>query len=165
MAKPVSMTISRSSVKKRMLLIVALALVSGAIAYPATVNPVIDAVNRSFGWNVQHMTKNFVLGLDLQGGTRLEYEADVQRIAENDRRGALDGVRDVIERRVNSIGVAEPLIQTARVADAWRVSVELAGIRDVNQAITLIGETPILEFKEQDASPPRGLTPEEKKHI
>lgn len=143
----------------------ALALVAGAIAYPAATNQVIDIVNQSFGSRFSHVSKNFVLGLDLQGGTRLEYEADVARIAENERRGALDGVRDVIERRVNSIGLSEPLIQTARVADAWRVSVELAGIRDVNQAITLIGETPILEFKEQDTSPPRGLTPEETKQM
>jgi hypothetical protein len=45
--------------------------------------------------------------------------------------------------------------------DAWRVNVELAGIRDVNQAIKLIGETPILEFKEKNTEKPRALTKEE----
>lgn len=165
MPKPAQTTVSRSSVKKRAIVILALAILAGAIAYPAAANPAIDFLNTSFGTHFGHLAKNFVLGLDLQGGTRLEYEADVSKVSTNERSGALDGVRDVIERRVNSIGVAEPLIQTARVGDAWRVSVELAGIRDVNQAIKLIGETPILEFKEQDNSAPRGLNADEKKKM
>lgn len=165
MTKPASAPISRSSVKKRVLLIVLLAIVTGAVAYPQAANPAIDFINRSFGTHFDKITKGFVLGLDLQGGTRLEYEADVANIANADRQGALDGVRDVIERRVNSIGVSEPVITTARVGDAWRVSVELAGIRDVNQAIKLIGETPILEFKEQNTEKPRDLTADEKKQM
>ena len=165
MPKSAQTTVSRSSVKKRAIVILVLAILAGAIAYPAAANPAIDFLNTSFGTHFPRLAKNFVLGLDLQGGTRLEYEADVSKISDSERNGALNGVRDVIERRVNSIGVAEPLITTARVGDAWRVSVELAGIRDVNQAIKLIGETPILEFKEQDASAPRGLNLEEKKKL
>ena len=58
----------------------------------------------------------------------------------------------MIERRVNAFGVAEPVIQTNKSGDTWRVIVELAGVRDVNQAIKMIGETPILEFKEENAN-------------
>jgi protein-export membrane protein SecD len=163
MPKPVVTFVSRSAVKKRVGWILLLALIAGAFAYPPATNAVIDFTNTSFGSHIPHLTKNFVLGLDLQGGTRLEYEADVSKISELERKGALDGARDVIERRVNSLGVSEPLVQTARVGDAWRVSVELAGIRDVNQAIKLIGETPILEFKEQNTETPRDLTAEETK--
>lgn len=163
MPKPVSTLVSRSSVKKRIGFIIALALVAGALAHPPATNAVVGFLNTSLGVRIPTLTKNFVLGLDLQGGTRLEYEADVSKVTETERKGALDGVRDVIERRVNSLGVSEPLIQTARVGDAWRVSVELAGIRDVNQAITLIGETPILEFKEQNTDKPRDLTIDEVK--
>ncbi|HBY74038.1 MAG TPA: protein translocase subunit SecD, partial [Candidatus Kerfeldbacteria bacterium] len=69
---------------------------------------------------------------------------------------ALAGVRDVIERRVNAFGVSEPIVQTSRSGDNWRVLVELPGITDVNAAIKEIGETPTLEFKteapEQDLS-------------
>ncbi len=165
MAKPATTIVPRSSVKRRALLLIVLALLVGAIAYPAAANPAIDFLNTSFGTHVGHLTKNFVLGLDLQGGTHLEYEADVSKVADAERSGAVDGVRDVIERRVNSMGVSEPLVQTARVGQAWRVSVELAGIRDVNQAIKLIGETPILEFKEQNNEPPRGLTADEQKQM
>jgi preprotein translocase subunit SecD len=114
------------------------------------------------GFQVGQIKTPFVLGLDLQGGTHLEYEADLSRIAVADRRDSLGGVRDVIERRVNALGVSEPLIQTTQAGDSWRVTIELAGISDVNQAIRMIGETPILEFKEKNTEPPRELTAEEK---
>ncbi len=86
------------------------------------------------------------LGLDLQGGTRLLYQADLSAISSGESRPAMDGVRDVIERRVNAFGVSEPLVQ---VSGDDRLIVELAGISDVSQAIKLIGETPLLEFKEE----------------
>ncbi len=92
------------------------------------------------------------LGLDLQGGTHLVYEADVNQLDSIDRAEAVNGVRDVIERRVNAFGVSEPVIQTSRYGDSYRVIAELAGISDVGQAIKLIGETPLLEFKEQAPS-------------
>ena len=93
----------------------------------------------------------FSLGLDLQGGTHLVYKADVTDIPEADRAGALESVRDVIERRVNSFGVSEPIVQVNRgINGEYQVIAELAGIKDVKEAIQLIGETPILEFKELD---------------
>ncbi len=92
----------------------------------------------------------FSLGLDLQGGTHLVYQADVQNIPEKDRAGALESVRDVIERRVNAFGVSEPVVQVNKgVSGEYRIIAELAGVKDVKEAIKLIGETPILEFKEQ----------------
>lgn len=100
--------------------------------------------------------KPFNLGLDLQGGSHLVYEADVSNIAEADRAGALESTRDVIERRVNLFGVSEPIIQVNHGLNGeYRVIAELAGIKDVNEAIKLIGETPILEFKEllSDSAP------------
>jgi protein-export membrane protein SecD len=95
----------------------------------------------------------FSLGLDLQGGTHLVYQADVSGIAPADRDGALAAVRDVIERRVNAFGVAEPLVQVNKGMNGeYRIIAELAGVKNVNDAIKLIGETPILEFKEQGTS-------------
>jgi protein-export membrane protein SecD len=93
----------------------------------------------------------FVLGLDLQGGTQLIYEADVSNIPEADRLSSLEGVRDIIERRVNVAGVSEPLVQINRTLGGdYRILAELAGIKDVDEAIRMIGETPLLEFKEQN---------------
>lgn len=91
----------------------------------------------------------FKLGLDLLGGTHLIYEADTSQVPSSERADALAGVRDVIERRVNTLGVSEPIVQTNQVGESWRVIVELAGVSDVNTAINMIGETPLLEFKEE----------------
>lgn len=90
------------------------------------------------------------LGLDLQGGSHLEYRADLKDIADSDKRSALDGIRDVIENRVNSFGVAEPSVY---VSGSDKIVVELPGIKDVGDAINQIGETPILEFRLENTSP------------
>ncbi len=95
----------------------------------------------------------FSLGLDLQGGAHLVYSADVKNIPEADRAGAMEAARDVIERRVNAFGVSEPIVQVNKgVTGEYRIVAELAGIKDVSEAIKMIGETPILEFKEQGAA-------------
>jgi len=104
----------------------------------------------------------FSLGLDLQGGAHLVYQADVSKIPEKDRVGALESVRDVIERRVNAFGVSEPLVQVNQgINGEYRIIAELAGIKDVKEAIKLIGETPILEFKEQDLTAVQAATSSE----
>ncbi|MBU2109760.1 protein translocase subunit SecD [Patescibacteria group bacterium] len=96
----------------------------------------------------------FKLGLDLKGGAHLVYKADISGIDSGEVSGAMSGLRDVIERRVNLFGVAEPLVQieqkgilkTAEHREQ-RLIVELPGVTDVNQAIKMIGETPFLEFR------------------
>ena len=90
----------------------------------------------------------FRLGLDLLGGTHLVYQADLSQIGDLSSSDAMQGVRDVVERRVNFFGVSEPVVQAS---GKDRLIVELAGISDVNKAIQLIGETPFLEFKEETA--------------
>ncbi|MEK7173881.1 MAG: protein translocase subunit SecD [Patescibacteria group bacterium] len=87
------------------------------------------------------------LGLDLQGGTHLVYQADISSLPTGEAGEAMEGLRDVIERRVNAFGVAEPVIQVEKAGDDQRLIVELAGIKDISQAIQLIGETPFLEFR------------------
>lgn len=107
----------------------------------------------------------FRLGLDLQGGAHLIYKADVSAIPVKDRNSAVEGVRDVIERRVNVFGISEPVVQVNKTATGdYRIIVELAGIKDVEEAIKMIGETPLLEFKERSGGQ-RELTEEEKKTI
>jgi len=107
----------------------------------------------------------FRQGLDLQGGTQLIYKADVERILPKDRTSALNGARDVIERRVNYFGVSEPLVQINSGSNGeYRILVELAGIKDVNEAIKKIGETPLLEFKEQNEDA-RALTADQQKEL
>ncbi|HMQ01569.1 MAG TPA: protein translocase subunit SecD [Candidatus Doudnabacteria bacterium] len=88
------------------------------------------------------------LGLDLRGGAHLVYQADFSEIEESDQREALVSVRETIERRVNSFGVSEPVVQ---IQGNDQIIAELPGVTDVNEAIDLIGQTPLLEFRVQRA--------------
>ena len=89
------------------------------------------------------------LGLDLQGGTHLVYQADVSAMEGDEKRDGVEALRDVIERRVNAYGVSEPVVQTNFSGDNYRIIVELAGVKDANEAIAIIDKTPHLEFKLQ----------------
>ena len=93
----------------------------------------------------------FKYGLDLSSGTHLVYRADVSAITDTDAKGAMGALRDVIERRVNVFGVSEPIVQVERGGFGGekeeRLIVELPGITDVDEAVALIGKTPLLEFK------------------
>lgn len=94
----------------------------------------------------------FKYGLDLIGGTELVYHADVSQIAPADVGDSMNTLRDVIERRINIFGVSEPLIQ---VEDSGilsgnpdhRLIVELPGVTNIDQAVAMIGQTPLLEFR------------------
>ncbi len=123
--------------------------------FPNAWNRVAAMVNESTPLDLARWSaRPFRLGLDLLGGSELVYEANLSQITEKDRNEAMEGVRDVIERRVNALGVAEPVVQVVRTSGAYRVVVQLAGIRDINEAIREIGETPVLEFKERGVPDP-----------
>ncbi len=98
--------------------------------------------------------KPFKLGLDLSGGSYLVYRADVSSLPGGQVGESMDSLRDVIERRVNLFGVSEPQvtteINTIGGSREQRLIVELPGVTDVGQAITMIGQTPLLEFKVED---------------
>ena len=104
------------------------------------------------------------LGLDLSGGTHLSLEADMKDITEANRGEALEGAKEVIERRVNLFGVSEPIVQSATSGNSYRVIVELPGVTDVDDAIRLIGQTAKLEFREftdeKDATPGAFVIPQ-----
>lgn len=155
---------SRTKIKLSLAIIALVAIFLGFLDYPAAFNKPVDWLNNKLGTKIVHFFNvPFRLGLDLLGGTQLIYQADVSNVPGADQGEALEGVRDVIERRVNAFGVAEPLVQTTKSGDNYRVLVELAGIKDVNQAIKMIGETPLLEFKEQNDQ--TELTPEQKEEL
>lgn len=93
----------------------------------------------------------FKLGLDLSGGSRLTYVADVSKINPADISDAMSSLREVIERRVNVFGVSEPIVQVEKSvlggANENRLIIELPGVTDVKEASKMISETPSLEFK------------------
>lgn len=92
-------------------------------------------------------------GLDLQGGSHLVFDADTSKLPASDRQSAVEAVQSNIERRINLLGVSEPVVQTAKNGDSYRLIVEMAGIKDISQAISLIGTTAQLDFRELSASP------------
>lgn len=132
-----------------LIFIIILAIFAGNFAFPKYFNQGIDFLNSKLSWHLPHFWEvPFKLGLDLQGGSQLIYEADLSNIEEKDYSQAMQGLRDVIERRINIFGVTEPVVQVQETPPHYRLVVELAGVKDINQAIKMIGETPFLEFRE-----------------
>lgn len=123
----------------RILILIIIFVVLAFFAYP-------QLPNRWLGETFLKIPERpFKLGLDLLGGAHLVYEADLSGVSGEDKESSMAGVRDVIERRVNFFGVGEPSIQ---ISGEKRLIVELPQVKDVGEAIKLIGETPFLEFKE-----------------
>ena len=81
-----------------------------------------------------------LLGLDLQGGTEVVLRpAEGQEYASED----LDQAREIISRRVDGLGVAEPDI----TRQGSNIVVQLPGVEDQERAIDLIGQTAELTFR------------------
>ena len=140
----------RKKIHLILIAIIVLAFLAGNLVSPKYFNFGIDFLNTKLNLKLSHFPdKSFRLGLDLQGGSHLVYEADLSRVEPEDYGESMEGLRDVIERRVNLFGVQEPIVQTQEAGDNYRLIVELAGVKDVSQAIEMIGQTPYLEFKEQ----------------
>ncbi len=156
----------RSKLRWGVVGIFALLLVTLSYDVPATVNKGIAKINSAVALGLPQIPeKAFSLGLDLKGGAHLTYQADVNSVSQLERADAVEGARDVIERRVNALGVSEAAVQTTKVGDEYRIIVDLPGVQDVKQAIDRIGETPILEFREKNTEPPRVLTAAEEKQL
>ena len=120
-------------------LIILLAIVCGWLALS---NPTINI------GGVAHEVKVH-LGLDLQGGLRALLQADVPDGTKIDP-DSMNVARGIIERRVNALGVVEPLIQ---VQGTNRIVVELPGIQNPDEAIKLFGSTGLLEFVDAGTTP------------
>lgn len=81
-------------------------------------------------------------GLDLQGGVQVVLEADLPPGQQVDA-DAMAAVKGIIDNRINSLGVAEPIVQ---LAGPNRIVVELPGIQDPELAISTLRQTGLLEF-------------------
>ncbi|HUC88617.1 MAG TPA: protein translocase subunit SecD [Candidatus Paceibacterota bacterium] len=96
----------------------------------------------------------FKLGLDLSGGTHLVYDADVSKVDPSEVKDSMSALRDVIERRINIFGVAEPIVQVENGGFSnqgqQRLIVDLPGVTDIAQAVEMIGQTPMLDFRTEN---------------
>jgi preprotein translocase subunit SecD len=92
------------------------------------------------------------LGLDLAGGSYLVYQGDLTHIEPGDEADAMEGVRRVIERRINALGIAEPIIELHTWEGEHRIAIQLPGIAEAERAREVVGLVMKLEFREQDAA-------------
>lgn len=111
-------------------LIIALAIIGGFCVY---ISPLSNSIKQ---------------GLDLQGGTHVVLQAvDTPELKVDD--DAVNRSVKIIERRVNELGLTEPVIQRQ---GKDRIIVELPGVKDPEKAIAMLGRTAMLQFKDQDGN-------------
>jgi len=109
--------------------------------------PIIKILDKKIQFNLP-----LKLGLDLQGGTQLILETQMERIDPGSRDNALESAKNVIERRVNLFGISESLVQTSKIGEERRILVELPGVKDASAGANLVGKTAQLDFRELPAT-------------
>ena len=129
----------KNKLRLQFISVIILAVISGLVAYPKAVQfipPLYKILEKP----------KINLGLDLQGGYRLEYAVDVSKVDESKRADALQAAQDVLERKVNATGTSEALIQSVPGKEP-SVIIEYPGAKNADEIKKLIKETPFLEFK------------------
>jgi len=93
--------------------------------------------------------KGIRLGLDLQGGTHLVYQADLSKLPAEDQASAMDGVISVLNNRINPMGVTESQISKQ---GSDRIVVDLPGVSFTDKEKESLAQVAILQFGVQAAS-------------
>ncbi|HSX41252.1 MAG TPA: protein translocase subunit SecD [Candidatus Saccharimonadales bacterium] len=135
------------SLRVKFWLILLLAVVTAALAYPRE-----DQILKSVG--IKNTKLSVKQGLDLQGGAHLVFQAnaaELKKLSASDRNQAMTSLIAVIQKRANPTGTSEIAVQRE---GSDRVIVELPGVKDINDAIDRIGKTANLAFLEIPSSDP-----------
>jgi preprotein translocase subunit SecD len=132
-------------------LIITILLVSAAL-YVVLPTPGIHINLGNLSINKDFSVKQ---GLDLQGGLSVLLQADVADCGTLSDE-AMNGAKSIVETRVNALGLTEPLVQRQ---GACRITVELPGISDPQQAVDTIKQTALLEFVDVGSTPLDAGTP------
>ena len=107
-------------------------------------------------WSIAPLGRNVFgreglrLGLDLAGGSYLVYQADVSDIEPGKEDDTMRGVKGVIERRIDALGITESLVQLQKHEGEYSIVIQLPGIPDIEKAKEMIGLFTVLEFRERD---------------
>jgi preprotein translocase subunit SecD len=109
---------------------------------------IVFVILTASGYYMLPLATSIKQGLDLQGGTHVVLEAVDTPEAKVDE-DAVQRVVKIIEKRVNEIGLTEPIIQ--RQGDR-RIIVELPGVKDPEKAIEMLGKTALLEFQDDSGA-------------
>lgn len=109
-------------------------------------------------WSIVPLDRNVFgreglrLGLDLAGGSYLVYQADLSGIEPGTENEIMDGVKGVVERRINALGITEPVVEIQKYEGEYNIVIQLPGIADIEKAKEMVGLFTVLEFREQDAA-------------
>jgi protein-export membrane protein SecD len=131
-----------------------------------------------YGVDIAWLNKPYTLGLDLQGGVELDYKVDLDAVraqsGTSTEQNVVEGIKSVIDKRVNSLGLAEPTIQTAKYGSDNHIIVQIPtqshsdlsieersakNAEDIKKAKETIGKVVKLEFREEKKS----ITDEDRK--
>jgi preprotein translocase subunit SecD len=105
-------------------------------------------------WSILPVSTNLLgpsglrLGLDLKGGSYLIYQADLRDVAAAERAETMRGVKEIIENRVDALGIAESIVQVKSYEGEYSIAIQLPGIADIEEAKTMVGLVTVLEFRE-----------------
>ena len=100
------------------------------------------------GYYMAPLALSIKQGLDLQGGTHVVMQAEDTPEAKVDE-DSMQRVAKILERRVNELGLTEPIIQRQ---GERRIIVELPGVKDPEKAIEMLGKTALLEFQDESGA-------------
>jgi len=103
----------------------------------------LNILGRKFNIN-----NEYKLGLDLKGGSHLVFLVDTKKLPKADIESAVEGARNIIEKRVNFFGVSEPSIYLLNDRGVYKISVDIPGNKNPKQAIEQIGKIAKLDFRE-----------------
>jgi protein-export SecD/SecF family membrane protein len=109
-----------------------------AIATALSVQPLTDPV------------KGLRLGLDLRGGVHLVLQAEPGKDGAPITKDDMEKAKGIIEKRVNEMGLSEPIVQADLVKN--RVIVDLAGVQDPDKAVEVLKTTAKLTFKDPEGN-------------
>lgn len=121
-----------------------------------------------YGIENAFLNKPYTLGLDLQWGVELDYKVDLDTFRTQSgtttEQSIVEGIKSVIDKRVNSLGLSEPNIQTAKYGTDNHIIVQIPtqahsdlseeernikNAEDIKKAKVTIGKVVQLEFREE----------------
>lgn len=152
---------SLSKPQKNIAIITLITLISLYLSLPTNLGSLkIPRLNLRFG-NLD-LSKEIEIkqGLDIKGGVQITLDTDMSQIPDSQKSSALDSLKDVVSRRVDLFGVSESMVKTIQSDHGYRLLVELPGVTDANQAMSLIGQTAQLTFAYPVFSQPESASDE-----
>lgn len=84
--------------------------------------------------------------MDLAGGTSLVYDIDLSSVAPADYSSVVNGLQDVLTKRIDLYGVSDAQVTVAQNNNNYQLLVDLPGVKNLSDAVNEIGQLPTLQF-------------------